>query len=270
VEVEPDIHNVEDKESQTVDTKPDIDSLLIATNEVIEKSSKPKSSNKSTPKNKDENSFSGDDSSDLRDTEDFVSNPLVKIFDNDPAIFHPDERLKVGVMRRKSVCENRKFQCHYCTHSCESNFSLKIHIRIVHLPTVVYDSPKGYGGNAGEHVGCLDSEGESDEGCQMSDNEENLSEERFNYKTKRRMGVKLVNLNSGSKLNGSTLDKPFVCLFCENSYKLSSSLQSHYRDSHSPVKPHKCQLCPASFRKNMELNRHKMNKCKLVKQMPKT
>ena len=185
--------------------------------------------------------------------EDQDVNPLVKIYDNDPAIFSEGERLKVGVMRKKSVCQSSKFDCHYCKFACESAISLKMHVRAVHLPVLVYE-PADENAPANSNASSLSL---SDGLSSVIDSDENSDEDTMSLQS--RIGVRLQNLSSDPLSFGS--EKSFVCLFCESAYKLQSSLQSHYREQHSPKKPFKCSDCGEDFRRNIELTRHKLQKC---------
>ena len=179
------------------------------------------------------------------------TNPLVKIYDSDPAIFSPNERLKVGVMRKKSICESSKFDCHYCSFACESAVSLKMHVRSVHLPVLVYEPSTETPEGKKSYASIFICDGLS------ADSDENSEEEAMSLQP--RIGVRLQNLSTDPVCSGN--EKPFVCLFCESAYKLQSSLQSHYRDQHSPKKPFKCTACDEVFRRNIELTRHKLQKC---------
>lgn len=164
---------------------------------------------------------------------------LVRVYDNDPVIFSGEERLKVGVMRRDSINESSKFQCQYCTQACESGIALKMHVRVKHMPVLVYDTSNCEKGNISSNIN------------QIEDLEEEVS-------NRYRMGVRLQNISSE---HVSFIEKPFVCLFCECAYKLQCSLQSHYREQHSPHKPFQCSSCEDKFRRNIELTRHKIYKC---------
>lgn len=170
---------------------------------------------------------------------------LVRIYDTDPAIFSSNERLKVGVMRRESIDQNSRFQCQYCVHSCEAAIALKMHVRLKHMPVLVYDNSnkeKINNDNSNENT---DANGHGVDDIEVND-------------TRLRMGVRLQNISSDhTTLN----DKPFVCLFCECAYKLQCYLQSHFRDQHSPNMPFQCPSCEEKFRRNVELTRHKIYRC---------
>ena len=142
------------------------------------------------------------------------------IFDDDPEIFSPDEKLKVGLVVEEGG--RKMFFCQYCRNSCEASRALKVHVRVYHMPVLVYDSGHG------------------------------AADARY------RMGIKLQNT---SQNNFTTTDKPYACLFCESTYKLQSSLQSHFRDHHSPYKPYQCVECKEGFRRAIELSRHHLYRC---------
>ena len=76
--------------------------------------------------------------------------------------------------------------------------------------------------------------------------------------TRYRMGIKLQNTTTNEFV---ATEKPFACLFCESAYKLQSTLQSHFREHHSPHKPFVCQECKESFRRPIELSRHRLYRC---------
>ncbi|KAK8754628.1 hypothetical protein OTU49_016923 [Cherax quadricarinatus] len=139
------------------------------------------------------------------------------VFDTDPAFFSPDEKLKVGVIREEDGAQ--VFLCMYCRTRCESALALKMHVRVYHMPVLVYDNGLG------------------------------------TVETRYRMGIKLQNTTC---TEFSTTEKPFACLFCESSYKLQSSLQSHFREHHSPHKPFQCLECKEGFRRPIELSRHRL------------
>ena len=142
------------------------------------------------------------------------------VYDTDPAFFSPDEKLKVGVIREEGG--GQVFLCMYCQIRCESALALKMHVRVYHMPVLVYDNGLG------------------------------TAETRY------RMGIKLQNT---SCMELATSEKPFACLFCECSYKLQSSLQSHFREHHSPNKPFQCLECKEAFRRPIELSRHRLYRC---------
>ncbi|XP_066980169.1 oocyte zinc finger protein XlCOF19-like [Macrobrachium rosenbergii] len=146
------------------------------------------------------------------------------VFDTDPAFFSPDEKLKVGVIREEDGTQ--VFLCMYCRMRCETALSLKMHVRVYHMPVLVYDNGLG------------------------------------TVETRYRMGIKLQNTTS---TEFSTTEKPFACLFCESSYKLQSSLQSHFREHHSPHKPFQCLECKEGFRRPIELSRHRLYRCPVRK-----
>ncbi|KAK7066314.1 hypothetical protein SK128_004171 [Halocaridina rubra] len=146
------------------------------------------------------------------------------VFDTDPAFFSPDEKLKVGVIREEDGTQ--VFLCMYCRIRCESALSLKMHVRVYHMPILVYDNGLG------------------------------------TVETRYRMGIKLQNTTA---TEFSTTAKPFACLFCESSYKLQSSLQSHFREHHSPHKPFQCLECKEGFRRPIELSRHRLYRCPVRK-----
>lgn len=146
------------------------------------------------------------------------------VFDTDPAFFSPDEKLKVGVIREEDGTQ--VFLCMYCRMRCESALALKMHVRVYHMPVLVYDNGLG------------------------------------TVETRYRMGIKLQNT---TLTEFSTTEKPFACLFCESSYKLQSSLQSHFREHHSPHKPFQCLECKEGFRRPIELSRHRLYRCPVRK-----
>ncbi|XP_076035803.1 uncharacterized protein LOC143021887 [Oratosquilla oratoria] len=147
------------------------------------------------------------------------------VFDTDPAFFSPDEKLKVGVISEEEGPQ--AFLCMYCKTRCDSALALKMHVRVFHMPVLVYDNGLG------------------------------TAETRY------RMGIKLQNT---TPTDFSATEKPFACLFCESSYKLQSSLQSHFREHHSPNKPFQCLECKESFRRPIELSRHRLYRCSVRKQ----
>ncbi|KAA0184934.1 hypothetical protein HAZT_HAZT008063 [Hyalella azteca] len=191
--------------------------------------------NESNPNNENDTSNAANDS---------PNDAIVRIYDNDPAIFAGEERLKVGVMRRESISVDTKYQCNYCAFACSSAVGLKMHVRVGHKPVLVYDTLKH-----------LQNRNPMPYGMQYASMAAHSLE---NVGSKLRMGVRLQNVASDlASLN----EKPFVCLFCDCSYKLQSSLLSHFRDQHSPYKPFQCSLCSQSFRRNIELVRHNIYRC---------
>ncbi|KAK8385109.1 hypothetical protein O3P69_012122 [Scylla paramamosain] len=148
------------------------------------------------------------------------------VYDTDPAFFSPDEKLKVGMVREEG--NTQVFLCMYCQIRCESALALKMHVRVYHMPVLVYDN--GFG----------------------------TAETRY------RMGIKLQNTTCTEL---ATSEKPFACLFCECSYKLQSSLQSHFREHHSPHKPFQCLECKEAFRRPIELSRHRLYRCPVQQKM---
>ncbi|KAK3865851.1 hypothetical protein Pcinc_028568 [Petrolisthes cinctipes] len=142
------------------------------------------------------------------------------VFDTDPAFFSPDEKLKVGMIREEDGTQ--VFLCMYCRIRCESPLALKMHVRVYHMPVLVYDNGLG------------------------------------TPETRYRMGIKLQNTTITEFV---TTEKPFACLFCESCYKLQSSLQSHFREHHSPHKPFQCLECKEGFRRPIELSRHRLYRC---------
>lgn len=63
------------------------------------------------------------------------------VFDTDPAFFSPDEKLKVGMIREEDGTQ--VFLCMYCQIRCESPLALKMHVRVYHMPVLVYDNGLG-------------------------------------------------------------------------------------------------------------------------------
>ena len=49
------------------------------------------------------------------------------VFDNDPEIFSPDEKLKVGIISDEDG-QPRRYLCQYCRTSCDAARSLKVNI----------------------------------------------------------------------------------------------------------------------------------------------
>lgn len=147
------------------------------------------------------------------------------IFDTDPMFFSPDEKLKAG-FARETEAGTTTYLCMYCNAVYENSIALKMHVRVYHMPVLVYDNGQG------------------------------TAETRY------RMGIKLQHTTSNEMC---TTEKPYACLFCPSAYKLQSSLQFHFRENHSPHKPYPCQECKESFRRTIELSRHRLYRCPLRK-----
>ncbi|RXG52147.1 Myoneurin [Armadillidium vulgare] len=149
-------------------------------------------------------------------------NDFTSIYDTDPMFFSPDEKLKAGYM--KSSNGSQVIFCFYCTAQYDSSLSLKMHVRIFHMPVIIYDNGQGTTGS------------------------------RY------RIGIKLQNISHNEKFG---IESPYSCLFCLASYKLEGSLQFHFKEKHSTQKPYQCLECKEQFRKSIELSRHKVYNCSI-------
>lgn len=147
---------------------------------------------------------------------------LTTVYDTDPMFFSPDEKLKAGYI--KSDNGSQVIFCFYCTAQYDSSLSLKMHVRIFHMPSIIYDSGQVTTGS------------------------------RY------RIGIKLQNISHNERF---AVESPYSCLLCLSSYKLESSLQFHFRENHGTPKPYQCLECKEQFKRSVELSRHKVYNCSI-------
>lgn len=80
-------------------------------------------------------------------------------------------------------------------------------------------------------------------------------------------------VNCGAQLSNVTanteLSKPFVCIYCTGAFKFKSNINLHYKEKHTPYKPFACMDCHETFRRSMELSRHRVYYCPLSKKIKK-
>ena len=58
------------------------------------------------------------------------------------------------------------------------------------------------------------------------------------------------------KLASGTVEEPYKCLVCSDSFGSISAAIKHFKTVHQILKPHKCSICGSSFRKSSHLKQH--------------
>ena len=58
------------------------------------------------------------------------------------------------------------------------------------------------------------------------------------------------------KLTSGTVEEPYKCLVCSDSFGSISAVTKHFKTVHQILKPHKCSICGSSFRKSSHLKQH--------------
>ncbi|XP_067002400.1 uncharacterized protein [Anabrus simplex] len=148
--------------------------------------------------------------------------PISKIiYDDDPNFLGPGERLRVGIT---GIGEGNiiSYNCCYCADLFVDAETLKAHVHSRHRPEILTTQVPPHLG-LGSKLNC---------------------------------GVQLSNVTAVSELG-----KPFACLFCDGAFKFKSNIHLHYKEKHTPYKPFTCVDCQESFRRSMELSRHRVYYC---------
>ena len=57
-------------------------------------------------------------------------------------------------------------------------------------------------------------------------------------------------------MNAICAIKSFKCEFCENEFRLETSLSTHVSDKHDPNKTYKCNICRFSYETLNQLHKH--------------
>ncbi|KAJ9588445.1 hypothetical protein L9F63_018178 [Diploptera punctata] len=134
------------------------------------------------------------------------------IYDDDPSVFNPGEKLRIGIIQA-SPDGSIAYECCYCIERYPDIETLKVHVRL------------GFGSK----VNC---------------------------------GAQLNNVTASTDLS-----KPFVCIYCTGAFKFKSNINLHYKEKHTPYKPFACMDCHETFRRSMELSRHRVYYCPLSKKI---
>ncbi|PSN39825.1 hypothetical protein C0J52_19186 [Blattella germanica] len=151
------------------------------------------------------------------------------IYDDDPSVFNPGEKLRVGIIQA-SPDGSIAYECCYCSERYADTETLKVHVRSCHRPEILtMQIPVELG--FGSKVNC---------------------------------GAQLNNVTATTDLS-----KPFVCIYCTGAFKFKSNINLHYKEKHTPYKPFACMDCHETFRRSMELSRHRVYYCPLSKKIKK-
>ena len=151
------------------------------------------------------------------------------VYDDDPTVFNPGEKLRVGIIQA-SPDGSIAYECCYCIERYPDAETLKVHVRSCHRPEILtMQIPVELG--FGNKVNC---------------------------------GAQLNNVTATTDLS-----KPYVCIYCTGAFKFKSNINLHYKEKHTPYKPFACMDCHETFRRSMELSRHRVYYCPLSKKIKK-